>query len=77
MIKTWKHKGLKKFFESGSTAGIQARHKTILAKQLDFLDSMSDPQELWIFESWGAHKLTGNYKEHWAIAASHGVLSTG
>ncbi|MEZ9909408.1 type II toxin-antitoxin system RelE/ParE family toxin [Vibrio sp. 10N.261.51.A3] len=27
MIKTFKHKGLKKFFETGSKAGIQAKHE--------------------------------------------------
>lgn len=27
MIKSWKHKGLKKFYQTGNTAGIQPKHR--------------------------------------------------
>lgn len=30
MIKTWRHKGLKKFYETGSKAGIQPKHADTL-----------------------------------------------
>lgn len=30
MIKTWQHKGLKKFYETGSKAGIQPKHAETL-----------------------------------------------
>ncbi|MEM8809713.1 MAG: type II toxin-antitoxin system RelE/ParE family toxin, partial [Cyanobacteria bacterium P01_G01_bin.38] len=42
MIKTIKHKGLRKFFESGSTAGIQAEHKNKLRQQLTALESAQE-----------------------------------
>jgi len=39
MIKSFKHKGLRKFFETGSTAGIQAKHSRRLRIQLAALDT--------------------------------------
>ena len=39
MIKLFKHKGLSKFFESGSLAGIQARHARKLQLILTRLDA--------------------------------------
>jgi len=42
MIKSFKHKGLKKFFESGELKGIQAKHKTKLKLILDYLDALED-----------------------------------
>lgn len=34
MIKSWRHKGLKNFYESGSKAGIQPKHASILSMLL-------------------------------------------
>ena len=39
MIKSFKHKGLEKFFETGSTAGIQPAHKQKLRIRLTALDT--------------------------------------
>lgn len=39
MIKTFKHKGLKQFFDSGKTSGIQAKHAKKLRLQLAALDT--------------------------------------
>ncbi|UJB72908.1 type II toxin-antitoxin system RelE/ParE family toxin (plasmid) [Acaryochloris sp. 'Moss Beach'] len=39
MIKSFRHKGLKRFFETGSTVGIQAKHQTRLRLQLQVLNS--------------------------------------
>jgi proteic killer suppression protein len=38
MIKTFRHKGLQRFFETGSKAGIQAAHAARLRLQLAALD---------------------------------------
>jgi proteic killer suppression protein len=34
MIKSFRHKGLQQFFETGSKAGISSEHEAKLAKQL-------------------------------------------
>jgi proteic killer suppression protein len=39
MIKTFKHKGLRKFFENGSLAGIQPWHRQKLRFRLIALDT--------------------------------------
>ena len=46
MIKSFKHKGLKKFFERGVLKGIQAKHKNKLKLILDYLDAMEDVKDL-------------------------------
>jgi plasmid maintenance system killer protein len=38
-IKTFQHKGLKRFFEAGSKAGITLKHATKIALILDRLDA--------------------------------------
>lgn len=69
MIKSFKHKGLRKFFETGSTSGIQAKHAAKLRAQLLLLDSAKSPQELNV-PSWKLHPLTGNLQGHWSITVS-------
>jgi toxin HigB-1 len=46
MIKSFQHKGLKAFFETGSKAGIQGQHATRLTLQL--LPNSTPPQALMI-----------------------------
>ncbi|MCR5012956.1 MAG: type II toxin-antitoxin system RelE/ParE family toxin, partial [Lachnospiraceae bacterium] len=42
MIKSFSHKGLKEFFETGSKKGIQPGHAPKLARLLDRLDASTD-----------------------------------
>lgn len=46
MIKTWRHKGLKKFYETGSKAGIQPKHSEILKLLLLQLASSTNPEDM-------------------------------
>jgi toxin HigB-1 len=45
MIKSFRHKGLKKFFEHGILKGIQAKHKGKLKIILDYLDAMENIED--------------------------------
>ncbi len=69
MIKSFRHKGIKKFFETGSTAGIQARHKAKLRIQLTTLDSAIRPEDLDV-PGWQLHPLTGKLGGHWAMSVN-------
>lgn len=69
MIKSFEHKGLRKFFETGSTAGIQAKHTQKLQVQLTALDSATFPNDLGV-PSWKLHALKGNLAGHWAITVN-------
>jgi proteic killer suppression protein len=66
MIKSWKHKGLKRFFETGSTAGIRADHVARLARQLRHLNDARNPQDMNI-PGWVLHPLRGELKGHWSV----------
>lgn len=63
MIKTFKHKGLKVFFETGSKAGIQPHHAPKLRKQLLRLDLASSPMDMSV-PGWRLHQLSTG---HWSI----------
>ena len=66
MIKTIRHKGLAKLFESGSTAGVQASHAKRLRLQLAALDTAQVIDDMDI-PGFGLHPLKGKLKLRWSI----------
>ena len=52
MIRSFKHKGLEKFFRTGSKAGIQPMHATKLQIQLGLLDLIKHISSMNV-EGWG------------------------
>lgn len=61
MIKSFKHKGLEKFYASGSTKGIQAKHAKKLRMQLAALDTAHQIEDLDI-PGYRLHQLKGELK---------------
>jgi proteic killer suppression protein len=57
MIKTFQHKGLKAFFETGSKAGIQAQHAQKLSRVLLRLDIAKTANDVNL-PGWRLHPLT-------------------
>ena len=45
-IKSFKHKGLKKLFESGNKSGVQAVHASRMARILDRLHAASEAKDM-------------------------------
>lgn len=66
MIIGFRHKGLKVFYETGSTRGIQAAHEEKLAMILAILDAASEPQCLNL-PGLRLHPLKGKLKGHWSV----------
>lgn len=66
MIKSFKHKGLEKFYLSGSTRGIQAAHANKLRMQLAALDSAQTIDDMDI-PGYRLHPLKGSRKGIWSI----------
>jgi proteic killer suppression protein len=66
MIKSFKHKGLQKFYETGSVAGINVAHKTKISMRLVALDTALciDDMDLPGFR---LHPLKGALEGVWAI----------
>jgi proteic killer suppression protein len=70
MIKTFRHKGLRAFFEQGSVAGIQAAHASKLGAMLRRLNEATSPQGMNL-PGWGLHSLKGkDLKGHFAVSVS-------
>ncbi|MGA0586771.1 type II toxin-antitoxin system RelE/ParE family toxin [Dyella sp. KRB-257] len=66
MIRSFRHKGLERFFRTGSTAGIQAKHAKRLRLQLARLDVSSTPNDMAV-PGWKLHPLAGDLAGHWAV----------
>lgn len=69
MIKSFKHKGLKRFYETGSARGIQAKHEKRLRMQLAALDTIKEINDLDI-PGYKLHPLKGDRKGIWAITVN-------
>ena len=69
MIKTWKHKGLKQFFEKGSTAGVQPSHKKRLKIILQRLNAAIRAEDM-NTPGMSFHRLTGNLKGHFSVTVN-------
>jgi len=63
MIKTFRHKGLRAFFETGSRSGIQPHHATRLKRQLVRLDLAKSADDMNV-PGWTMHPLSTG---HWSV----------
>ena len=66
MIRSFRHRGLRRFFETGSKAGIQPKHARRLRLQLGALDKARCPGDMDL-SGWRLHPLTGELAGHWAV----------
>ncbi len=66
MIVSFRHKGLKKYFETGSAAGIQPAHAKRLKMQLAALESATTIDDMDI-PGFKLHPLKGPGKGRWSI----------
>jgi proteic killer suppression protein len=69
VIKSFLHKGLEKFFRTGSKAGIQAQHVVRLRLQLAMLDDVGAPEDM-NAPGWRLHPLHDDLKGHWSVTVS-------
>ena len=66
MIKTFSHKGIEKFFTTGSKAGIQPKHASKLEEQLTLLNRSVRPEDMNL-PGWDWHPLKSDLAGHWAV----------
>lgn len=69
MIRSFRHKGLARFFEHGSVAGIQPAHAKKLRLILGRLHAATRPKDMNL-PGLRLHELTGNRKGTWAVDVS-------
>ena len=66
MIVSFRHKGLRKYFESGSKAGIHPAHASRIRMQLVALDTAQTVDDMNI-PGFGLHALKGSALDRWSI----------
>ncbi len=69
MIKNFRHKGLERFFDSGSKKGIVVGHAQKLADMLDRLHAAQEIRDM-NYPGSHLHPLKGNLKEYWSVRVS-------
>jgi toxin HigB-1 len=69
MIRSFRHKGVERFFRTGSKAGIQAAHAARLSRQLAALDASKVPADMNV-PGWGLHALKGQLANHWSVSVN-------
>jgi proteic killer suppression protein len=66
MIVSFKHKGLKLFYEKGAASKLQPQHVSKIRLILTRLDAAKAVEELNV-PGYGLHELKGDLKGHWSI----------
>jgi proteic killer suppression protein len=66
MIKGFRHAGLRRFFETGSKAGIQPHHAARLSRQLKKLDTARTMEDMNI-PGWKLHSLSTG---RWSVSVN-------
>lgn len=68
MIKSFRHRGIERFFREGTKAGIQPKHekRLRLRLQLGRLDAARSAADMNL-PGWRWHALTGTLRGHWAV----------
>lgn len=69
MIKSFKHRGLERYFLKGTKAGIQTKHAERLRLILARLHAATSPQDMNL-PGLGLHELKGYRKGTWAVTVS-------
>jgi len=66
MIRSFRHKGLERFFQTGSKSGIRAAHERRLRLMISRLDDATDPMDM-DAPGWKLHALKGELRGRWAV----------
>ena len=66
MIKSFKHRGLEKFYNTGSKAGIIPQHAKKLELLLGYLSIATQPGDMGV-KAWELHPLKGDLEGHWSV----------
>ena len=69
MIKSFRHKGVEKFFNTGSKAGITAAHADKLRRQLGRLNQASSADDMNV-PGWNLHPLHGDLEGHFSVTVN-------
>lgn len=69
MIKSFRHKGLRRLFETGSTSGVQASHVKRLRMQLAALDTAKVIADMDV-PGFRLHRFKGALQARWSVSVN-------
>jgi toxin HigB-1 len=69
MIQSFRHSGLKEFWEDGSKRGISPAHAARLSKQLAQLNASVEPRDMNV-PGWDFHPLKGAWEGRYAVSVN-------
>lgn len=69
MIKSFRHKGLRRYFEEGRVGGVNPGHVKKLRMLLTALDTAIEIEDMDV-PGFGLHPLRGDRKGQWAVKVS-------
>ncbi len=69
MIRSFRHKGIERFFHDGEKSGIDPDQASRLARILDRLDASASPLDMNL-PGFKLHELKGREKGFWAVVVS-------
>ena len=70
IIRTIRHKGLRRLIEDDDASGLPAQFVDKLRNMLGFLQDMRGENELRVVPTWKAHRLTGDREGAWSLFVS-------
>jgi proteic killer suppression protein len=69
MLRSFRHKSLRAFYETGNKAGIQPDHAARIARQLARLEVARTPEDMNV-PGWKLHPLHGSLQGHYAVSVN-------
>jgi proteic killer suppression protein len=67
MIKSFKHKGLKRLFENNEPKAVPSGQAQKILDVFAALDTAAEPGEVGLFPGWKLHPLKGDLKGFWSV----------
>ena len=69
VIRSFQHKGIERFFQTGSASGIQPHHANKLRLMLGALDQATSESDMNV-PGWRLHRLTGKLHGYWSVTVN-------
>jgi len=69
-IRSIRHRGLKRLYESGEARGVPAALVGKIADILLAIDGAAEPQDVGLFPGWKLHPLRGDRKGFWSVTVT-------
>jgi len=69
-VRSFRHKGLKRYYEQGDTKGLAQEQVAKLTNMLTLLDEAREPGDMGLYPGWRLHRLKGDMKDFWSLTVT-------